>query len=116
MQHSWDSAFYRGNQHRHVIIRSYPSKNLVLARLGRAIPLFLLPDTQSEWTGAASAGRKALMRFADEEGAVVVYAGAGAGESVGEGVFAGRRLILAGQRILAESDPFTTGITCATMT
>ncbi|NMA18746.1 MAG: NAD(+) synthase [Clostridiaceae bacterium] len=92
-----------------------PSKNLVLARLGRAIPLFLLPDTQSEWTGAASAGRKALMRFADEEGAVVVYAGAGAGESVGEGVFAGRRLILAGQRILAESDPFTTGITCATI-
>lgn len=91
-----------------------PAKNLILAHLGRTLPLFLLPDAQPEWTGAASAGRKALSLFADDEDALVVYAGAGLGESVGEGVFAGRRLILAGQRILAESDPFTTGITYAT--
>ncbi|NLZ66815.1 MAG: NAD(+) synthase [Clostridiaceae bacterium] len=91
-----------------------PAKNLIIARFGRALPLFLLPDAQPEWTGAASAGRQALSQFADDEGALVVYAGTGSGESVGEGVFAGRRLILAGQRILAESDPFTTGVTYAT--
>ena len=91
-----------------------PAKNLILAHLGRTLPLFLLPDTQPEWTGAASAGRQALAQFANDKEALVIYAGAGLGESVGEGVFAGRRLILAGQRILAESDPFTTGITCAT--
>ncbi len=91
-----------------------PAKNLILAHLGRTLPLFLLPDTQPEWTGAASAGRQALAQFANDKEALVIYAGAGLGESVGEGVFAGRRLILAGQRILAESDPFTTGITYAT--
>ena len=57
--------------------------------------------------------RNVLIDHSKSHHSVVLCAGAGEGESVNEGVFAGRRLIVCDGNVLAESRPFTTGLTTA---
>ncbi|MGI6508937.1 MAG: NAD(+) synthase [Saccharofermentanales bacterium] len=73
----------------------------------------LIPDARHEWTGDYRRLRNVLIDHSKSHHSVVLYAGAGEGESVNEGVFAGRRLIVCDGNVLAESRPFTTGLTTA---
>ncbi len=73
----------------------------------------LIPDARHEWTGDYRHLRNVLIDHSRLHHSVVLYAGAGEGESVNEGVFAGRRLIICNGNVLAESKAFTTGLTTA---
>ncbi len=73
----------------------------------------LIPDARHEWTGGYRRLRKALIDHSQSHHSVVLYAGAGEGESVNEGVFAGHRLIAFNGQVLAEGEAFTTGLTTA---
>ena len=73
----------------------------------------LIPDARHEWTGDYRRLRDSLIGHSRAHCSIVLYAGAGDGESVSEGVFAGHRLIVCDGHVLAEGEPFTTGLTTA---
>lgn len=77
------------------------------------LSLVLVPDARHEWTGDYRRLRDALTEHSLTHRSIVLYAGAGKGESVSEGVFAGHRLIACNGNILAEGQAFTTGLTTA---
>ena len=76
----------------------------------------LIPDARHEWTGDYRRLRDSLIGHSRAHHSIVLYAGAGEGESVSEGVFAGHRLIVCDGHVLAEGEPFTTGLTTAVIT
>ncbi len=81
---------------------------------GSAWPVLeVAADARHEWTGDYRRLRSALIRGSLCRHSLFLYAGAGEGESVSEGVFAGHRLILCDGRILSESPAFSTGLTTA---
>jgi len=73
----------------------------------------LISDARHEWTGDYRRLRDTLIDHSRFHHSIVLYAGAGEGESVNEGVFAGHRLIVCDGHVLAEGQPFTTGLTTA---
>lgn len=73
----------------------------------------IFPDARHEWTGDYRRLRHTLIGHSLSHHSVVLYAGAGEGESVNEGVFAGHRLIVCDGCVLAEGQAFTTGLTKA---
>ncbi|NLA95886.1 MAG: NAD(+) synthase, partial [Clostridiaceae bacterium] len=78
-----------------------------------SIPVAAIPDGRQEWTGDYRRLRRELIRRSLRDHSIVLYAGSGPGESVSSGVYAGHRLIISDGRVLAESVPFTTGMTLA---
>ncbi len=78
-----------------------------------SIPVAAIADGRQEWTGDYRRLKRELIRRSLRDHSIVLYAGAGPGESVSSGVYAGRRLIISDGRVLAESGPFTTGMTLA---
>jgi len=72
-----------------------------------------ISDARHEWTGDYRRLRDTLIDHSRFHHSIVLYAGAGEGESVNEGVFAGHRLIVCDGHVLAEGQPFTTGLTTA---
>ena len=80
------------------------------------IPCDLLADARHEWTGDYLRLKSALVEQSLANRSIVLYAGAGEGESVSGGVFAGHRLIVFDGRVLAEGQTYTTGLTTAVIT
>ncbi len=77
------------------------------------IPVAAIADARMEWTGDYRRIRRELIRRSLRDHSIVLYAGAGKGESSSAGVYAGHRLIMADGRVLAEGQPYTTGLTLA---
>ena len=80
-----------------------------------SIPVAAIADARQEWTGDYRRIRRELIRRSLRDRSIVLYAGAGKGESSSGGVYAGHRLIISDGRVLAEGQPYTTGLTLADM-
>ena len=78
-----------------------------------SIPVAAIADGRPEWTGDYRRLKRELIRRSLRDHSIILYAGAGQGESVSNGVYAGHRLIISDGRVLAVSDPYTSGITLA---
>jgi NAD+ synthase (glutamine-hydrolysing) len=78
-----------------------------------SIPLAAIADGRAEWTGDYRRIRGELIRRSLVDRSIILYAGAGLGESSSQGVYAGHRLIVSDGRVLAEGQSFTSGITLA---
>ena len=78
-----------------------------------SIPLAAIADGRAEWTGDYRRIRGELIRRSLVDRSIVLYAGAGLGESSSQGIYAGHRLIVSDGRVLAEGQSFTSGITLA---
>lgn len=78
-----------------------------------SIPVAAIADGRPEWTGHYRRLRGDLIRRSLADRCLILYAGAGKGESVSQNVYAGRRLIISDGRVLAEGKPYTTGLTLA---
>lgn len=78
-----------------------------------SIPVAAIADGRQEWTGDYRRLKGELIRRSLRDHSIILYAGAGQGESASSGLYAGRRLIISDGRVLAESGPFSNGITLA---
>lgn len=78
-----------------------------------SIPLAAIADGRPEWTGSYRKLRQELIRRSLSDHSIVLYAGAGPGESSSQGIYAGHRLIISDGRVLAEGEAFSSGLTLA---
>ncbi len=78
-----------------------------------SIPVAAIADGRLEWAGDYRRLRRELIRRSLHDHSIVLYAGSGDGESTSQGIHAGHRLILSDGRVLAESEPYTCGLTLA---
>lgn len=80
-----------------------------------SVPLLAISDARPDYPLQYDAIRRELLRRSENEQCVIVYAGAGKGESTADHLYAGHRLICCDGAILAEAEPFTTGLLIAEM-
>lgn len=78
-----------------------------------SIPLAAIADARPEWTGDYRRIRAELIRRSLADHSIILYAGAGQGESSSQGIYAGHRLIISDGRLLAEGPAFSQGLTLA---
>jgi len=73
--------------------------------------IVICPAAHPELIGTSAKLRMRLCSRSDELTCGYIYAGAGLGESTTDAVYSGRRLIIENGDMLAESEPFTEGLT-----
>lgn len=78
-----------------------------------SIPLAAIAEARPEYVGEYRRLRAELIRRSLRDHSIILYAGAGPGETTSGGVHAGHRLIVSDGQILAEGAPYTAGLTLA---
>lgn len=90
---------------------NFDSSHAVDALSHGSIPVAAIADARPEWAGDYRQLKSDLIRRSLRDHSIILYAGAGKGESSSGGIYAGRRLIVSDGRVLGEGEPFTTGLT-----